>query len=302
MTFFTGRRMPQEQAGAAAAGLADPMAESYRQCAQVARQASSNFYYSFWLLPAAQRQAMCALYAFSRHTDDLGDSELPVETRRSQLAAWKAALTAALAGDASHPLLRAVADMVRRFSIPEEYLHEIIRGVEMDLDQSRYATFAELEQYCYRVASAVGLACLHIWGFEPAAARQPALQCGLAFQLTNILRDLHEDGALGRIYLPLEDLERFDYAPTDLLQGVVDERYLALMQFEIERAEQCYRQAEALLPLVDPAGRRMLWMMHATYRRLLHKIAAEPAAVFARKVRVSYPRKLQIAVQAFWRR
>ena len=226
--------------------------ESYRHCCQIARRAASSFYWSFWLLPREKRRSMCALYAFSRKADDLSDSDLPVDTRRRQLQQWRETFTMALAGTFDDPVMPALADTVQRFEIPQQYLVDVIDGVEMDLQPRRYETFDELSEYCRRVASAVGLACIHIWGYDNEAALGPAVKCGLAFQLTNILRDLKEDADRGRLYLPLEDLRRFEVPVDDLLAGVCDDRYRHLIDFEIARAEQLYRGSAAL---VDHLGR-----------------------------------------------
>ncbi len=199
---------------------------------------------------------MCALYAFLRRTDDLGDSTESVERRRSALETWRRALRRALGGQYDDPLLPALADTVRRYGVPSVHLEDVIDGVEMDLEPCRYETFADLEVYCHRVASAVGLACLPIWGCSSDEAEQPARRCGLAFQLTNILRDLKEDAACGRVYLPAEDLERFDYTLDELRAGVRNERFRQLMRFEIGRAEQLYESGAELEPHLSADGQR----------------------------------------------
>ncbi len=274
------------------------LAESYRNCVRVARQAASNFYWSFWLLPKPKRLATCALYAFSRHCDDLADNDRPAEDRRRALEQWRTSLEQALDGDRDHPLLPALADTVNRFRIPAEHLFDIIDGVAMDLDLCRYATFDELSEYCRKVAAAVGLACLHIWGFRDESALPPAVKLGLAFQLTNILRDLGEDARRDRLYLPLEDLERFDYAFDELKRGVVDERFAALVRFQIDRAERFYREAAPLPQLVEHDGRRVLGLMTATYRALLAEIERRHGDVFARPVHLGFARKAGLAARA----
>ena len=235
----------------------------------------------------------------------------PTDPRRDALTAWRAALERALgrrermhdaATNRSDPpfrrssfalslppsaILPALADAVRRFHIPHEHLYAVIDGVEMDLDRRRYETFDELQQYCERVASAVGLACIHIWGFRGPEAFEPARQAGIALQLTNILRDLKEDAAAGRVYLPLADLRECDYSVDDLLAGVADERFHRLMALEVARAEQFYADGAELLDWLEPSGRRIFGLMMATYRALLRKIARRPADVFRRRVRLS---------------
>jgi len=275
---------------------------SYAYCRQMARRAHSSFYLSFFLLPRVKRRSMCALYAFLRHTDDLADSDQPIEQRQQALAAWREALHDAMQGRFDSPLLPALADTVRRYGIPGQYLSDVIDGVEMDLQIRRYETFHELQRYCYRVASAVGLACIHIWGFTDRAAFQPAERCGLAFQLTNILRDLKEDAARDRVYLPLEDLRRFDYGPEDLLSGVCDERFLELMRYEIERAERLYGEAEPLKDHLQSDGHRIFSAMVGTYRGMLDQIRRRPAEVLRRRVSLRRPTRLWIAARSLFLR
>lgn len=238
---------------------------------------------------------MCALYAFMRRTDDLSDGDAPADQRGRELAAWRSALDDAFAGASNHALLPAVVDTVRRFHIPREYLYDVIAGVERDLAPPEYASFDELRDYCYLVASAVGLACIHIWGFEGKEPRDPAIECGLAFQMTNILRDLDEDAGRGRVYLPREDFKRFGYSPNDLRNRVVDDRFRQLMRFEVERTEQLYRRAALLLPHLKRDGRRVLRMMISTYRALLDEIKRRDGDLFSRPIRITRRRKLAAA-------
>ncbi len=194
-------------------------------------------------------------------------------------------------------LLPALADVVRRFNIPREHLLAVIDGVEMDLTPQRYETFDELERYCERVASAVGLACIHIWGFRGPEAFEPARQAGVALQLTNILRDLKEDAAAGRIYLPLADLRRCGYSQEELLAGTANDAFLALMQLEIERAKQFYRGAAGLRDWLDPDGRRIFGLMTATYCQLLQQIENRPADVLRRRVWLTSLTRLRLFAQ-----
>lgn len=276
--------------------MSDPLAESFTHCQQLARRAASSFYLSFFLLPRAERQAMCALYAFLRRTDDLGDSHAPLPLRRQQLADWRRSLERAMAGQFDDPLLPALAATLARFGIRPRLLHEVIDGVEQDLDRSRIATFAELDQYCYRVAGTVGLACIRIWGCDDPQAEPLAIECGLAFQLTNILRDLKEDAARDRVYLPAEELARFDYSADELKAGVRDRRFSRLMQFQLDRADACYQRAAPLEALLPAPGRRTLRMMTATYRGLLDEIRRRDGDVFTRPVRFGRWRKLRLAM------
>ena len=198
-----------------------------------------------------------------------------------------------------HPssLLPALADAVCRFGIPPEHLHAVIGGVEMDLDGRRYETFDALRQYCERVASAVGMACIHIWGFRGRAAFEPARAAGVALQLTNILRDLREDAAAGRLYLPLADMQQCGYSFDDLCAGVVNQPFLRLMNMEIDRAKQHYRVAEGLTEHLHPDGRKIFGAMTATYRELLRRIERRPADVLRRRIRVGPAAKLRILVR-----
>jgi len=275
---------------------------SYAHCQQIARRSASSFYYSFLLLPKPKRRAMCALYAFLRRTDDLGDSSDPVEERRAALAAWRRSLRRSMHGQYDDPLLPALADTVRGCGVPLAHLEDVIDGVEMDLTTACYETFDDLEQYCHRVASAVGLACLPIWGCTSDLAEIPARQCGLAFQLTNILRDLKEDAACGRVYLPAEDLRRFDYSAESLLKGVRDERFRELMRFEVERAEGFYAAAMELDSYLSDDGRRVFGSMVAVYRALLDEIKRLDGDVLSRRVELNSWQKMRIASQWFIKR
>ncbi len=279
--------------------LPTSLAASYSLCRQVTLKSASNFAWAFWLLPKHKRLAMYALYAFLRRTDDLGDSNLPVARRAADLNAWRKSFARALAGTFDDPLLPAVVDAVNTFSIPPRYLTDAIEGVAMDCvemnpDEPRFATFAELEHYCERVASTVGMACIHIWGFSDPAAAEPARQCGVAFQLTNILRDLKQDADQGRIYLPREDFARVGYAAADLRRGLRDARFAALMRLEIERAEGYYQGAAELERFLDPAGQRLFGTMLTTYRGLLEKIKRLDTEALGERVRLSRLQKLRI--------
>ena len=196
------------------ARIENEVAQSYAECRRVAREAASNFYYAFFMLPQAKRDALCALYAFMRLVDDVSDTVGSAADKQRGLARWRAALDAAVAGDVSgHPILPAFADTIERFHIPPRYFHDLISGAEMDLTVGEYATFDRLREYCYRVAGTVGLTCLHVFGFDDPHAPDLAEKLGIAFQLTNILRDVPKDYEMGRVYLPLEDLAQFGVRP-----------------------------------------------------------------------------------------
>jgi phytoene synthase len=274
------------------------VAASYIHCQRVARRSGSSFYYCFLLLPKQQRLAMCALYAFMRHTDDLGDSLRCVEERRGALRAWRHSMLDAIDGRAADdPLLPALADTVRRYDIPLAHLTAAIDGVEMDLDTNRYETFGDLEEYCQRVAAAVGLACLRIWGCNRTEAIGPARRCGVAFQMTNILRDLKEDAARGRVYLPQEDLRRFGYTSDELLGGVCDDRFRRLMHFEIERTERLYVEGQQLERWLPPERLRVFGSMLAMYRTLLAEIKRLEGDVLHYRARVGGWQKVRIAAR-----
>jgi phytoene synthase len=271
--------------------------QSYAWCERLARQQAGNFYHAFRLLPTAQRRAMCALYAFMRVADDRTDGPESIAEKRLALAGWRQQLDEALTGHYHHPLHAAFHHTVEQYGIPRRYLDEVLDGVGMDLDTGRYDTFADLYRYCYRVASAVGLACIHIWGFAEERAKEHAEAAGIALQLTNILRDLGEDAARGRVYLPREDLERFGYGIEDLERGARDVRFRELMRFQVERARRYYESAEPLAGLLDPAGRAVFLVMLRTYRGLLEAIVRRDYDVFRSRVRLSRLRKLWLAAQ-----
>jgi phytoene synthase len=275
------------------------LAHSYRCAESVARHRARNFYYSFLVLPAEKKRAFCAVYAFMRRCDDISDGDGALERKMEQLQFWRKQLEPA--ADAPCPgdgFLPAFHDTIRRFAIPDQYFQWILNGTEMDLTVSRYETFADLYKYCFNVASAVGLVCLHIFGFTDERAKQHAEQCGIAFQLTNILRDVKEDARMDRVYLPLEDLARFHYEPADLKLGVVDDRFRSLMSFETSRAREYYDGARRLLPLVDQGSRPALWAMMEIYNGILGKIVRRRFDVYKRSVRLSTAAKLSIAVRA----
>lgn len=270
------------------------VAESYRHCKDISRRAASSFYWSFGLLPRGQRQAMYALYAFSRCTDDLGDSLESAERRGEQLAAWRESLANALGGRCDNPLWPALIDTVDRFSIPHDYLYAIVDGVSMDLEPPCYETFDDLRRYCYHVASAVGLACIHIWGFTDERATQLANSCGVAFQMTNILRDLREDASCGRIYLPREELARYECNSADLSATEPSDQLAAMIRFQIERTEQLYDDAAPLASMISPRSRYAFVAMFTTYRELLAEIKRRDGDVLSRRVHLTSWQRLRI--------
>jgi phytoene synthase len=273
-----------------------PLAKSYLHCHDVARNRARNFYYSFVLLPHEQKNAMCAIYAFMRYCDDLSDE--PGATK-SAMERWRQALDDALVGHPdSNPAWPAFLDSVHRYSIPHEYFYDMIEGVASDLEPRTIHTFDELYQYCYRVASVVGLTTIHVFGFTSPDALPLAEKCGIAFQLTNILRDVREDAALGRIYLPAEDLIRFGVTADDLKQGRRTEQFGQLMEFEAERARRYYRESAPLLKLIQPKTRRSLWALIAIYSRLLDRVAESKYDVLTRRISLSSMEKTWIVLRA----
>ena len=277
----------------------DSVEASYSICHRVARRSRSNFYPCFFLLKRAKRRAMEALYAFMRHTDDLADDTATLLQRRDHLSRWKESLEAALAGSAESPspdpgedILPALVDTVRKYGIPAEHLLAVLEGVKMDLDGRLFETFDDLAEYCHRVSTAVGLACIHIWGFKDHRAFEPARCCGLAFQMTNILRDLAEDARDGRVYLPAEEFCRFDYSTDDLGAGVADGRFEGLMQFQLDRVDRLYRDGAGLFDYLEPDGQPIFGMMTAAYHRLFTRIRSDPATVLRRRVCLSRVDKL----------
>jgi len=287
-------------------------ARSYAYCMQVARRRAKNFYYSFLLLSRQQRKAMCAIYAFMRYCDDLSDdpaansgagsaADSPVTPagRRAAIDRWRAEMEDALEGRFSaHPLWPAFHHTVRRFGIPHEYFHAMIDGVLSDLDPRRFQTFDELYRYCYQVASVVGLTVIHVFGFDTRSALPLAEKCGVAFQLTNILRDIREDAALGRVYLPAEDLRHFGVSEDDLRAGNRNEAFLRMMRFEAARACAYYNESQPLLDLIHPRSRPSLWALVTIYSSLLERIERSNYDVFRRRVRLSALEKSWILVRA----
>lgn len=272
------------------------LADSYRHCREVARARALNFYFSFVLLPAEQRDAMCAVYTFMRYCDDLSDE--PGATK-SAMQRWRQALNDAFAGNPDEKKVwPAFLDSVERYKIPHDYFYAMIEGVESDLEPRTIETFADLYQYCYRVASVVGLTTIHVFGYTSPEALPLAEKCGIAFQLTNILRDVREDAERGRIYLPLEDLEQFGVSPDDLKQGRRTEQFGRLMEFEADRARRYYNESAPLLKLIQPKTRRSLWALIAIYSRLLDRVAESKYDVLTRRISLSIPEKMWIVLRA----
>lgn len=251
------------------------LAASYEHCRNLAWAAARNFYYGFALLPAAKRDALCALYAFMRHADDISDSDAGVADKADALRKWREILDRALEGNYNgSQMLPAFHHTVQQYGIPAEYFHDLVTGTEMDLGIRAYTTFEDLTRYCYCVAGTVGLCCVHVFGFKDPAALELAPKLGIAFQVTNILRDVAEDFAMGRIYLPQEDLARFECTDKDLSGSAASSRFVRLMRFEADRAWQLYEQGVRLLDMVSADSRASLWTLIRIYSGILAKIEA----------------------------
>ena len=304
--------------------------KSYRLARRISRRSGSNFYRSFWLLPRPKRDAMWALYAFARTTDDLGDCSEPLALRTQWLDWWRKTAAINLIGDRpvdqviipdglvrpNHPLgaggwpidlqrrareiLPALRDAVDRYSIPSRYLLEIVDGVLADQQKTRFDTYEQVEHYCYLVASAVGLACLHVWEFDEPLPLDAAIDCGIAFQLTNILRDVAEDAGRGRIYLPRQHYEQHGLTEDDLLRPRSDDRLRCLVLDEVTRAKKLFDSGWNVWDSLHPDGQPMFSMMWRTYRRLLDRLAEDPGTIAVRRVALSTTDKIGIVSQHFF--
>jgi phytoene synthase len=270
--------------------------ESYDFCRAVARRRAKNFYYSFVLLPREQSNAMCAIYAFMRYCDDLSDEP---GASHEPLERWRCALVDALGGKFDgYPAWPAFFDTIQRYRIPHDYFFQMIEGVMSDLAPRRFVTFDELYKYCYQVASVVGLSIIHVFGFDSPAALPLAEKCGVAFQLTNILRDVCEDAGRGRVYLPAEDLQRFGVNAGALCSGAPSDAFKRLMRFEADRAWGFYRESQPLVGLVHKRSRPALRALIGIYSRLLERIE-EGGFDVTRRVSLSVAEKGRIVLKAW---
>jgi phytoene synthase len=268
-------------------------------CREITRQQAKNFYYAFLFLPPEQRQAIYAVYAFCRYSDDIADEIQVPAVQQAQLQAWRAELERCYAGQPTHLITQALQQVITTYAIPQRYFEELLCGVEMDLHVRRYVTFADLEQYCYRVASVVGLMCIEIFGYSHPGVQGYARNLGIALQLTNILRDIREDAERGRIYIPLEDLQTFGYSEACLMQHQYTAEFVALMEFQTHRALAYYRQAAACLLPGDKAGLLAPQIMAGIYQATLRKIARRRYNVLRGRTSLSLLHKLSIALRIF---
>lgn len=269
-------------------------------CKEKAASSGSSFYYSFLFLPKAKRQAITALYAFCREVDDIADDCKDISVARIKLAWWRTEIAHLYAGKPQHPVSKALAEAIERYHLDEEHFLEIIDGMEMDLDQNRYADFKQLQLYCYRVASVVGLLSVQIFGFKDRKTLKYAHDLGMALQLTNIIRDVGEDARRNRIYLPLDELKKFGVTEAEILNSQSSDRTQALLEFQIERAETFYDRALLELPLEDRKTQRTGLMMAAIYRTLLREIKADnPIQVLNARISLPPLRKFWLACKTF---
>ena len=291
---------------------------AYSVCRGITRTNAKNFYYAFLVLPKRKRQALCAVYAFMRRCDDIADdASLSLGERRFKLDTWLDALHRVQQGQPSDdPILLALTDAQRRYTIPAGLLDELAMGAAMDVVDPetgsqtakasvlaraavpgltvQYQTFDDLKVYCYRVASVVGLVCIHIFGYRDPAAEPLAEQCGLAFQLTNIIRDVQEDAGMGRVYLPEEDLAKFGVSAAELLSTPDAARFRPLLALEADRAREFYQAGEQLSAYISEDSQPALWVLVNIYRKLLEKIAAREYDVFSGKVSLTVSEKLRV--------
>ena len=288
---------------------------AYSVCKGITRMAARNFYYAFLVLPRRKREALCAVYAFMRRCDDITDNpKISLSERRQQLETWLDALHRAQQGNPTDDaILLALTDAQRRYAIPAGLLDELAQGTAMDVEEAEasmqtaagvihYGNFEDLRLYCYRVASVVGLVCIHVFGYRDPAAEPLAERCGLAFQMTNIIRDVKEDAGLGRVYLPEEDLAKFNLTLSDVLSVSDPSRLRPVLALEADRAREFYVSGEELIPYVSEDSQPALWVLITIYRGLLEKIALKGYDVFTTRVALSTWEKLRILGKGFLKR
>ena len=278
----------------------EPAMSPHEYCQERAARSGSSFYYSFLFLPEARRRAIVALYAFCREVDDIVDETSDPSVARLKLAWWRSEVASIYTGRPQHPVALALADCVRPFHLARDRLEEIIDGMQMDLERSRYDNFEHLSLYCHRVAGVVGLLSAEVFGYTDPATLDYAHNLGIAFQLTNIIRDVGEDARRGRIYLPLDDLARYGVSDSDIIAGRESERFRAMMTFQVARARSYYGEALNKLPPADRSTQRPGLIMAAIYQRLLEEIEAEGCRVLSTRVSLTPLRKLWIAWRT-WR-
>ncbi|HSD37743.1 MAG TPA: presqualene diphosphate synthase HpnD [Rhodocyclaceae bacterium] len=273
--------------------------DPFDYCKQKAAASGSSFYYSFLFLPPERQRAIMALYAFCREVDDVVDETADMQIAQTKLDWWRKETAEIHGGKPTHPVTQALAEVVKTFNLPRDKLLEIIDGMQMDLQQTRYLDFKALELYCYRVASVVGLLAVEIFGYTDPQTLKYAHDLGIAFQLTNIIRDVGEDARRGRIYLPINELQQFSVTAKQITDATYSDNFRALMEFQIERAERYYGQALALLPAADRKSQRAGLIMAAIYRTTLDEIKADGCKVLTQRTSLTPLRKLWIAARTW---
>ncbi|MFA3783100.1 presqualene diphosphate synthase HpnD [Melioribacteraceae bacterium 4301-Me] len=267
------------------------------QSKQIAKRSQSSFYYAFSLLNPVKRDAMNTVYAFCKSTDDIIDEGYePDEVRYDKLRKWRIELEKSIKGNSEYQLLNKLGLIIKQFNIPLEPFFELIRGMEMDLQRKRYLTFDDLKEYCYRVASTVGLMCIEIFGYKNKSTREYAINLGLALQLTNILRDIKKDADLGRVYLPQNDMVKFNYSEHDILTGKYNQNFISLMQYEANRAKILFQTADAKLDFEDKPSMFAARAMEHIYKKLLNKLESQNFDVFNKNINVNKLEKAAISL------
>ena len=275
------------------------MQAAYALCWDITRARAKNFYYASWALPAQQRRAIYAAYAFCRRCDDIADGEAAVEHKRSALREARARLRRETDGRPPDPVFEALRHTIDTCSIPVRLFEEVVDGVEMDLVKTRYENFEELRRYCFSVASAVGLISIEVFGYDDEAAKEYAIDLGIAMQLTNILRDVKEDAQRGRIYIPLDELAAFGYSEQQLIDGVVNEQFMDLMRHQVARARRYFASGSRLMPLIGVRARACSGVLAGVYGALLDSIERSGYDVFQRRIGLSTRRKLLIMAKTW---
>ncbi len=272
--------------------MATDLEIAYSHCQRVTKENARNFYYTFRPMPAEKRRAMYAVYAYCRLCDDVADGELPIDEKYRGFEEIRRNLHASEPTGEDAPMFRALHDAAWRFEIPYRYFEEILQGVEMDMVKSRFASFEELREYCYKVASVVGLVCIRIFGYDDPKAEEHAVDMGIAMQLTNILRDVKEDAERDRIYIPQDEMERYEYTEAELARGALTEGFRSLMAHQAGRARGYFESSRALFPMISADARTCPKLMHATYSGILGRIEQADYDVFERRIGISTGTKL----------
>lgn len=270
---------------------------AYDHCQRIAKEHARNFYYAFRTLPPKKRRAIYAAYAFCRHCDDIADEEMPFDEKERQFALTRRDLSDGRHDPNNSPMWAALENAADVFNIPQSYFEEVIQGVELDLTKSRFETFEELREYCYMVASVVGLICIEVFGYEDPIAKEYAIDLGIAMQLTNIIRDVKEDAERDRIYIPLDDIARFGYSEKQLMDGVNNAEFRALMKHQADRARSYFDSGKKLIPLLSSESRACPSVLHGVYSALLDRIEDSDFDVFQSRIGLSTQKKLYITAK-----